>query len=106
MTEWRPRRVVVTGLGLVTPLDIGVSNTWDKLCKGQSGIGPITRFDASQYSVQIAGEVKNFDPSTFIEKKEIKKMDTFIHFAIAASQEAVDDAKFVVNPDEADRVGV
>ncbi len=106
MTEWRPRRVVVTGLGLVTPLDVGVSNTWDKLCKGQSGIGPITRFDASQYSVKIAGEVKNFDPSTFIEKKEIKKMDTFIHFAIAASQEAVDDAKLVVNPDEADRVGV
>jgi 3-oxoacyl-[acyl-carrier-protein] synthase II len=98
--------VVVTGLGLITPLDIGVANTWDKLCRGQSGIGPITRFDASQYSVQIAGEVKNFDPSTVIEKKEIKKMDTFIHYAVAASQEAVDDAKLVITPDEADRVGV
>jgi 3-oxoacyl-[acyl-carrier-protein] synthase II len=106
MTEWSPRRVVVTGLGLVTPLDIGVPKTWEKLCRGESGIGPITRFDASQYPVRIAGEVKNFDPSTVIEKKEIKKMDTFIHYAVAASQEAVDDAKLVVTPDEADRVGV
>lgn len=106
MTAWSPRRVVVTGLGLITPLDIGVPKTWDKLCRGESGIGPITRFDASQYPVQIAGEVKNFDPSSIIEKKDIKKMDTFIHFAIAASQEAVDDAKLVVTPDEAERVGV
>ena len=68
------RRVVITGLGLVTPLDIGVPKTWDKLCQGQSGIGPITRFDASQFPVQIAGEVKNFDPGTYIEKKEIKKI--------------------------------
>ena len=62
MREWTPRRVVVTGLGLVTPLDIGVPKTWEKLCQGQSGIGPISRFDASRYSVRIAGEVKNFDP--------------------------------------------
>jgi 3-oxoacyl-[acyl-carrier-protein] synthase II len=100
------RRVVITGLGLVTPLDIGVPNTWEKLCKGESGIGPITRFDASQFPVQIAGEVKNFDPGTYIEKKEIKKMDTFIHYAVAASQEAMDDAKFSVPEDSADRVGV
>ncbi len=106
MSEWTPRRVVVTGLGLVTPLGIGVPKTWEKLCQGQSGIGPISRFDASQYSVRIAGEVKNFDPANFIEKKEVKKMDTFIHFAIAASQEAVDDAKLVVTPDNAERVGV
>lgn len=106
MSEWRPRRVVVTGLGLVTPLDIGVPKTWEKLCQGQSGIGPISRFDASQYSVRIAGEVKNFDPANFIEKKEVKKMDTFIHFAVAASQEAVDDAKLVVTSDNAERVGV
>jgi 3-oxoacyl-[acyl-carrier-protein] synthase II len=96
----------VTGLGLVTPLDIGVPKTWEKLCQGQSGIGPISRFDASQYSVRIAGEVKNFDPANYIEKKEVKKMDTFIHFAVAASQEAVDDAKLVVTSDNADRVGV
>ncbi|MGD9850504.1 MAG: beta-ketoacyl-ACP synthase II [Nitrospirales bacterium] len=100
------RRVVVTGLGLVTPLDIGVPKTWEKLCQGQSGIGPITRFDASQFPVQIAGEVKNFDPGAYIEKKEIKKMDTFIHFAVAASQEAMDDAKFTVSAESADRVGV
>ena len=106
MSEWIPRRVVVTGMGLVTPLDIGVSKTWEKLCQGQSGIGPISRFDASQYSVRIAGEVKNFDPANFIEKKEIKKMDTFIHFAVAASQEAVDDAKLVVDSHNAERVGV
>ena len=106
MSEWTPRRVVVTGLGLVTPLGIGVPKTWEKLCQGQSGIGPISRFDASQYSVRIAGEVKNFDPANFIEKKEVKKMDTFIHFAVAASQEAVDDAKLAVTSDNADRVGV
>jgi len=100
------RRVVITGLGLVTPLDIGVPNTWAKLCKGESGIGPITRFDASQFPVQIAGEVKNFDPGAYIEKKEVKKMDTFIHYAVAASQEAMDDAKFTVSKDIADRVGV
>lgn len=100
------RRVVITGLGLVTPLDIGVPKTWEKLCQGQSGIGPITRFDASQFPVQIAGEVKNFDPGMYIEKKEIKKMDTFIHFAVAASQEAMDDAKFTVSAEAADRVGV
>ena len=106
MSEWTPRRVVVTGLGLVTPLDVGVPKSWEKLCQGQSGIGPISRFDASQYSVRIAGEVKNFDPADFIEKKEIKKMDTFIHFAVAASQEAVDDAKLVVDSHNAERVGV
>jgi 3-oxoacyl-[acyl-carrier-protein] synthase II len=106
MSEWTPRRVVVTGLGLVTPLDIGVPKTWEKLCQGQSGIGPISRFDASRYSVRIAGEVKNFDPVNYIEKKEVKKMDTFIHFAVAASQEAVDDAKLVVTSDNAERVGV
>ncbi len=106
MTEWSPRRVVVTGMGLVTPLGIGVHETWAKLCQGQSGIGPITRFDASQYSVRIAGEVKDFDPVAYIEKKEVKKMDRFIHFAVAASQEAMDDAKFVVETAKAERVGV
>jgi 3-oxoacyl-[acyl-carrier-protein] synthase II len=100
------RRVVVTGLGLVTPLGIGTEQTWKALCAGQSGIGRITRFDPTGYDAQIAGEVKGFDPAQFIEKKEIKKMDTFIHYAVAASQLAVDDAVLKVAPEESTRVGV
>jgi 3-oxoacyl-[acyl-carrier-protein] synthase II len=100
------RRVVVTGLGLVTPLGIGTDKTWRALCAGQSGIARITRFDPTGYDAQIAGEVKDFDPAQFIEKKEIKKMDTFIHYAVAASQLAVDDAALKVTPEESTRVGV
>ncbi len=100
------RRVVVTGLGLVTPLGTGVEKTWKALCAGESGIGRITKFDPSGYDAQIAGEVKDFDPAQFIEKKEIKKMDTFIHYAVGASQLAVDDARLKVAPEEATRVGV
>ena len=100
------RRVVVTGLGLVTPLGTGVDKTWKALCAGESGIGRITRFDPTGYDAQIAGEVKDFDPAQFIEKKEIKKMDTFIHYAVGASQLAVDDASLKVSPEEATRVGV
>lgn len=100
------RRVVVTGLGLVTPLGIGTEQTWKALCAGQSGIGRITRFDPTGYDAQIAGEVKGFDPAQFIEKKEIKKMDPFIHYAVAASQLAVDDAVLKVAPEESTRVGV
>ncbi|MEX5219055.1 MAG: beta-ketoacyl-ACP synthase II [Nitrospiraceae bacterium] len=100
------RRVVVTGLGLVTPLGTGTDKTWKALCAGESGIGRITRFDPTGYDAQIAGEVKDFDPAQFIEKKEIKKMDTFIHYAVGASQLAVDDAGLKVAPDEATKVGV
>ena len=85
------RRVVVTGIGLVSSLGIGTEANWAALCAGHSGIGPITHFDASNFSAQIAGEVKNFDPLVFIEKKDVKKMDVFIQYAIAASQFAVDD---------------
>ncbi len=106
MAEHGRRRVVVTGLGLITPLGIGVGPTWKALCEGQSGIGRITRFDPTGYASQIAGEVKGFDPAAFIEKKEIKKMDTFIQFAVGASLMAVDDAGLKVMPEEADRVGV
>ncbi len=106
MSEHLRRRVVITGLGAVTPLGIGVAHTWQALLAGTSGIGPITRFDAADYPSRIAGEVKDFDPAQYIEKKEIKKMDTFIQYAVAASQEAVDDAGFVVTPDNAERVGV
>src|SRR5947209_18996656 len=86
--EIRKRRVVVTGLGLITPLGTGVEKTWNALCAGKSGIRRITKFDPSGHACQIAGEVADFDPADYIEKKEIKKMDTFIHYAVAASQMA------------------
>ena len=100
------RRVVVTGIGLVSPLGIGTEANWEALLAGRSGIGPITRFDASQYSARIAGEVKHFDPLQFVDKKDVKKMDIFIQFALAASQFAVDDARLEVTPELADHVGV
>jgi 3-oxoacyl-[acyl-carrier-protein] synthase II len=100
------RRVVVTGIGLVTPLGIGLEKTWKALCAGESGIARITRFDPTDYPTQIAGEVKDFDPAAFIEKKEIKKMDLFIHFAVGAAQLAVEDAGLKVTPENAERVGV
>jgi 3-oxoacyl-[acyl-carrier-protein] synthase II len=100
------RRVVVTGVGLVSPLGTGTDTNWAALCAGQSGIGPITRFDASQHSARIAGEVKGFDPLRFIEKKDIKKMDVFIQLAIAASQFAMDDASLSITDDIAPRAGV
>jgi 3-oxoacyl-[acyl-carrier-protein] synthase II len=96
----------VTGVGLVSPLGIGTQANWEALCAGRSGIGPITRFDASQFSARIAGEVKQFDPLHFVEKKDVKKMDVFIQYAIAASQFAVDDAKLTITPAMAPRVGV
>jgi len=100
------RRVVVTGVGLVSPLGIGTEVTWRRLLAGESGIGPITRFDASEYPSRIVGEVAGFDPLEWVEKKEVKKSDTFIHYAIAASQFAVDDAGLAFGEDEASRVGV
>jgi 3-oxoacyl-[acyl-carrier-protein] synthase II len=96
----------VTGVGLVSPLGIGTQQNWDALCAGRSGIGPITHFDASQFSARIAGQVKEFDPLQFVDKKDVKKMDVFIQLAIAASQFAMDDAKLSVSPEIATRVGV
>jgi 3-oxoacyl-[acyl-carrier-protein] synthase II len=100
------RRVVVTGVGLVSPVGMGTQANWDALCAGTSGIAPITRFDASAFSTRFAGEVKHFDPLQFIEKKELKKMDIFIQFAVAASQFAMDDAELKTSPETEDRVGV
>jgi len=96
----------VTGVGLVSPVGMGTQANWDALCAGTSGIAPITRFDASAFSTRFAGEVKNFDPLQFIEKKELKKMDIFIQFAVAASQFAMDDAGLKTSPETEDRVGV
>ncbi len=100
------RRVVITGLGAVTPLGVGVEQTWSALCRGESGVGPITRFEASEYDSRIAGEVKGFDPKDYIPAKDIKKMDTFIQYALAASIMAVEDARLKVDKAEVHRAGV
>jgi len=100
------RRVVITGLGLVTPLGIGVDETWKALCEGKSGIGDITRFDASGFSTRIAGEVKDFHAEDFLPKKEAKRISLFIAYAIAATRMALEDAKYNIDESNADRVGV
>jgi 3-oxoacyl-[acyl-carrier-protein] synthase II len=98
--------VVVTGVGLVSPLGIGTEETWQGLLAGRSGAAPITLFDSSQHSTHFACEVKGFDPLAWLEKKDVKKVDRFIQFAIAASDIALRDASFTVAPSEASRVGV
>ncbi len=96
----------MTGVGLVTPLGIGTEASWEAVRAGKCGIGPITQFDASAFSCRIAGEVKDFDPAVYIEKKEIKKMGRFIQFAIAASECALQHAGLKVSPEDAEQVGV
>jgi 3-oxoacyl-[acyl-carrier-protein] synthase II len=100
------RRVVVTGVGLVSPLAIGTEETWKALLAGRSGAAPITLFDASRHAAQFACEVKGFDPAAWVEKKEIKKMDRFIQFAVAAADLAMKDAGVVVDDSNAEQVGV
>jgi len=100
------RRVVVTGVGLISSVGIGTQQNWEAISAGQPGIGPITHFDPSGFAARIAGEVKGFDPLNFIEKKDVKKCDVFIQFALAASQFAVDDARLEVTEANADQVGV
>jgi 3-oxoacyl-[acyl-carrier-protein] synthase II len=100
------RRVVITGVGLVSSLGIGTKANWEALCAGRSGIGPVTRFDVSQFACQIAGEVAGFDPLQFIEKKDVKKMDVFIQYAIAAAEFAMRDSGLPITPELAPRVGV
>lgn len=100
------RRVVITGLGLVTPLGIGVDESWSALCAGKSGIGEITRFDTTDYPTKIAGEVKGFNPNDFMEKKEAKRMETFIAYAIAATRMALEDSGFKIDDTNAHRIGV
>ena len=101
-----PRRVVVTGVGLVSPLGIGNASNWEALLAGKNGVGPITRFDASPFTCRIAAEVKGFDPSLYIEKKEIKKMDTFIHYAMAAAHFALEDSSLPVTDENRERIAV
>jgi 3-oxoacyl-[acyl-carrier-protein] synthase II len=100
------RRVVVTGVGVVSPLGTGNAKNWDALVAGKSGIDLITRFDAAEFPVRIAGEVKDFVAEDFIDKKEIKKMDLFIQYALAASHFAMEDSGFKVTEENAERVGV
>ena len=100
------RRVVVTGLGVVSPLGTGTEKNWAAVTSGQSGIGKITRFDASDLPTQIAGEVKDFNAVDYIEKKEIKKMDLFIQYGLAAADMALEDSGLVINDENAERVGV
>lgn len=96
----------MTGLGLITPLGVGVEKTWKALLAGESGVGRITRFDPADYPCQIAAQVNDFNPADYIDGKEIKKMDTFIHYAIAGGQLAMDDSGLKVTPENAERVGV
>ena len=98
--------MVVTGVGLVTPCGIGIDNVWNNILNGQSGIGPITRFDITQFDTKFAGEIKEFTPEDYIQPKEVKKMDLFIQYAIAAAQIAVNDAGLDMSREDSERVGV
>ncbi len=100
------RRIVITGIGAVTPLGNSARDTWKAICRGQSGIGRITKFDASGHRTQIAGELKNFDPLNYVSNKELRKIDNFIVYALAAAGMAVSDAKLRINETIAQRVGV
>jgi 3-oxoacyl-[acyl-carrier-protein] synthase II len=99
------RRVVVTGLGIVSPIGNDIETAWRNVVEGRSGIGPITRFDTSAFATKIAGEVRDFDPSRWIPAKDVKKMDPFIHYGIAASLDAIRDAGLSIDESNADRVG-
>ncbi|MCP4625815.1 MAG: beta-ketoacyl-ACP synthase II [bacterium] len=100
------RRVVITGVGLVSPLGIGVNETWQALCDGKSGVGEISRFDTSKFQTKIAAEVKNFNPQDFLPKKEAKRTERFIAYAIAAARMAVEDSALVIDGSNSDKVGV
>ena len=100
------RRVVVTGLGAVTPLGIGAEKTWKALCAGKSGIGRISRFDTTNFQTKIAGEVKDFDPEDFLDKKQVRRMDSFVHYCMAATIMAMEDSKLEVANQDAERIGV
>ena len=100
------RRVVVTGLGIVSPVGTGLPQAWDNLVNGRSGVGPITKFDATPLSTRIAAEVKGFEPSQWMPPKEVRRSDTFIHYGIAATRMALDDAGLAIDEGNAERTGV
>ncbi|RWU19962.1 beta-ketoacyl-ACP synthase II [Xanthomonas phaseoli] len=99
------RRVVVTGMGMVSPLGNDLATSWDGIVHGRSGIGPITQIDASQFTTKIAGEIKNFDPTLFVSAKDVKKIDSFIHYGVGASFMALDDSGLEIDESNAERVG-
>jgi 3-oxoacyl-[acyl-carrier-protein] synthase II len=100
------RRVVITGIGLVSPLGIGIEDNWSRLIRGESGIGPITRFDTTHFATRIAGEVKDFNGEDFIPKKELRKMDPFLQYGWAAAHLAMEDARLEITDELSPRVGV
>jgi len=100
------KRIVITGIGLVSPLGLDRASTWEGLIAGRSGVVPITKFDATDFTCRIAAEVQGFNPEDHVERKEVRKMDTFTHYAIAATREALGDANFTIDATNADRVGV
>ena len=100
------RRVVITGVGLVTPLAIGVQETWQALCAGKSGVGEITRFDTAKFQTKIAAQVKGFRAEDFMPKKEAKRTESFIAYAMAATRLAMEDSGLVINDTNAERIGV
>jgi 3-oxoacyl-[acyl-carrier-protein] synthase II len=106
MTNWDKKRVVVTGLGAITPIGNDIQEYWKGLLEGRNGVGSITLFDASRHACQIAAEVKGFDPQDYLDKKEAKRIDRFAQFGIAASKQAVSDAGLVIDELNADRIGV
>lgn len=100
------RRVVVTGIGAVTPLGLDMESTWEALINGRSGVGPITRFDSSVLPVHVACEVRNFDPTPYIDPREVRRTDLFEQYALAAAHQAVKQAGLTITPELADEVGV
>jgi 3-oxoacyl-[acyl-carrier-protein] synthase II len=100
------RRVVVTGMGMVTPLGIGINDNWQALCQGQSGIGPVTRFDTGDCRTKIAGEVRDFEPTNYMDRKTARRATRFIQYASASSRMALEDAGLNITPENSDLIGV
>jgi 3-oxoacyl-[acyl-carrier-protein] synthase II len=100
------RRVIITGVGAVTPLGTDIDTTWRRICLGESGIDVITRFDPTEFSARVAGEARQFVPEKYLDKHDLRRTDRFVQFAIAASQDALDDADLTITENDADRVGV
>src|SRR5579862_4781869 len=99
-------RVVVTGMGAVTPVGLDVQSTWDAVVQGRSGVAPVQAFDTSDLNVRIAGEVKDFDPTVFLDRKEARRMDRFLQLGMVAALEALRDSALTIGPDNAEQVGV